>query len=372
MRLATIALRNLVRRPARSALTGLGVAIAVASLFALLSLARGVENAWRLSLDERGSHLVVYERGVVEILASSLPADLAASLADIPGIRAVAPELVSLAPVGDDAHALVTEWPLDSYLWRAMHLREGRLPRPGERGVVVLGETLAKALGRHPGEHVSLLYQEFEVIGIARFAGVMNNGVAFLPPPALQELLSRPGSTTLINIELVDPGDRRVIAAVRQRLAAVSPRAEVAETESLTRDNRVLGLLRAIGWATSAIALTMGLLAVVNTLMMAVAERTAEIGILSAIGWSRWRILAMILLEGMLLSVAGSVIGCVLGVVIAQWIAAMPAVRGFVEPEITLRLAAIVALALLALGGLGPLYPAWRAMRLDPERALQS
>ena len=371
MQLATVAVRNLFRRPARSGLTGAGIAIAVASLFALLSLARGVENAWRLSLDERGSHLVVYERGVVEILASSLPTSLVGILASVPGVKAVAPELVSLAPVGEDAHALVSEWPLDSYLWRSVHLRQGRLPRPGERAVV-LGEKLATALGRQPGEHVQLLFQDFEVSGVARFSGVMNDGMAFVPAPALQDLISRPGSATIINLELVNPGDRGVISAVRERLAAASARAEVAETESLTRDNRLLGLLRAIAWATSAIALGMGLLAVLNTLMMAVAERTREIGIMSAIGWSRARILSMIVIEGLLLSAVSSLLGCILGVLIAHWIASMPAVRGFLEPEITLRLAVEVALALLALGGFGSVYPAWRATRLDPEKALQT
>lgn len=110
----------------------------------------------------------------------------------------------------------------------------------------------------------------------------------------------------------------------------------------------------------------------INTLMMAVAERTREIGIMSAIGWSRPRILGMIVIEGLLLSSVSSLLGCILGVLVARWIAAMPAVRGFLEPEITLRLAVEVAIALLVLGGLGSLYPAWRATRLDPEKALQT
>lgn len=103
---------------------------------------------------------------------------------------------------------------------------------------MVLGETLAKALGRQPGEHVRLLFQDFEVIGVARFSGAMNDGMAFVPAPVLQELINRPGSATIINLELVNPGDRDVISAVRERLAPASARAEVAETESLTRDNR--------------------------------------------------------------------------------------------------------------------------------------
>ena len=149
------------------------------------------------------------------------------------------------------------------------------------------------------------------------------------------------------------------------------PDAAFTATGDLAEQNVIVGLLDAIAWATSAIALFMGTVIVANTLMMAVAERTVEIGILSAIGWSRRRILGMILLEGLMLGAAGGLVGCVAGVAAAYWIATLPVIGGFLDPQVTPALVAEVFVAVVALSGLGGLYPAWRASRAQPAEALR-
>jgi putative ABC transport system permease protein len=119
------------------------------------------------------------------------------------------------------------------------------------------------------------------------------------------------------------------------------------------------------------VALLMGVLMVLNTLLMAVLERTREIGILSAIGWSKQRIMGALVIEGFILSALGSVAGIVIGVVGSRLLSAIPAIGRYVAVKPTLGLIAATALAAIILGVLGSFYPALVATRQSPAAALE-
>ncbi len=119
------------------------------------------------------------------------------------------------------------------------------------------------------------------------------------------------------------------------------------------------------------VALFMGVLMVLNTLLMAVLERTREIGILSAIGWSTERIMGALVIEGFLLSAVGSIFGIMLGVAGSKLLSSIPAIGRYVAVEPTLPLIAITALAAIVLGILGSFYPAFVATRASPAEALE-
>jgi putative ABC transport system permease protein len=124
--------------------------------------------------------------------------------------------------------------------------------------------------------------------------------------------------------------------------------------------------------AIIAIAVIVGLLGIVNTLSMSVIERTREIGVLRALGGSRWRIRRTMLDEGLLISLGGSIAGIATGLLVgAVWILS---VRESMDIDLALRVptAMLIAIALLgvAIGTLAAILPARRAARLDPLQAL--
>ena len=371
MRFSTLPARNLTRRPARTVLTVLGIVVAVGSLVALLSLAHGFANAWLTSLNERKTQLVAVQKGMVEILTSSLPQALVGQLRQVEGVASANGALLALVPAEQDYTMLFAGWSDDDTEWRNLAYVEGRAPQPGEESVVVLGEVLALALDKHPGDTVRLLYRPFRVVGVARFGNAINNNMALAPLGQIQTLLHREGTVSLIHLRLDHPDRKEMVAATTARLRAAAPEAAFTATGDLADQNVIVGLLDAIAWSTSAIALFMGTVIVANTLMMAVAERTVEIGILSAIGWSPRRILALILLEGLMLGAIGGLIGCAAGVAAAYWIASLPVVGGFLEPQVTPSLVAEVFAAVILVSGVGGLYPAWRASRALPAEALR-
>jgi putative ABC transport system permease protein len=107
-----------------------------------------------------------------------------------------------------------------------------------------------------------------------------------------------------------------------------------------------------------------------NTMMMSVLERTQEIGLLKALGWQPQRIVKMVMLEALLLRVAGAVLGVVAGWLLTHLFAESSALKGLLRPAVSQ--AALVASLLLAalMGLLGSALPAMRASRLSPVEAL--
>jgi len=122
-------------------------------------------------------------------------------------------------------------------------------------------------------------------------------------------------------------------------------------------------------WIVSLISVIVGGLGVLNTMLMAVSERTREIGTLRAVGWSRGQVLRMILAEGLVISVVGGGLGLFLGTFGAETLIHW-APRGLDTRYSGLLLLQGFLIA-LALGFFGALYPAWQASRLSPIEALK-
>ncbi len=363
--------RNLTQRPTRSFLTLLGVSLSVAAYVALAGLSRGIDNAARDGLTENGIHLIVTERGVVDIFASALPMDLESDLRAIDGVTNVAPDLANLVPAEADSHVLLNGWGAGSFLWDTVPLVAGELPSQDQPRSVVLGSRLAESLGKRTGDTVELLYEPFLVAGIAEFDSLMNDNRAILPLSSMQELTFRNGVVTVFHLQLEDPRDAEALAEIRATIESTWPRLRTASPEGITQDNRMVEIFQGFGWAVSAIALVMAVLIVINTLVMSVTERKQELAILSAIGWGRLRIIAMIVTEGMMLTAIGSAVGIALGIASASFVSAMPAVQGLVQPEITWWLLVEIVVAVLMLGAVASFYPAWRTTRMVPVTALQ-
>jgi putative ABC transport system permease protein len=360
MRFVSIAVRNLTGRPVRSLLTAFGVALAVAGFIVLTGFSHGMDRAWTTSLVERDVQMTAVPRGTVQVLAASVDEGAARRIAAVSGVRDAAGELASMVLLPSGQPVLAVGWAPGSFLWQTLRLSTGRLPAPADGAV--LGQGLAAALRLAPGDAFPLLGARLHVAAVFHPAGVINNNMAIVPLPALQRLLNRPGKVTVIDLRLTHPDDPAQVEAVRARLAAAFPGLTFTETRSVADTNDILRLIRAMAWGISLIALAMGLFTVLNTLLMSVTERVREFGILSALGWSPARVLAMVVIEGVALAAAGSLAGVVLGVAGLRWLAAAPMLRGLLEPEIGVRVLGQVVAATLLLGVAGSLYPAGRAV----------
>lgn len=364
-----LASRNLARRPVRSLLTSLGVAFAVGSFIALYGLSSSVENNAQQDLDERGTHLVVNRRGNAELFGGTVPETIGPKLAAIAGIKEVSGELITLSATDRDNHVLAAGWAEDSFFWKNVPLQAGRLPNPGEKKVILIGNGVADALGAKLGGSIGLMDQRFQVIGITRYTSIITRNSVVVPLSDLQELTFRSGVVTYFHVRLAKPEDPDEVERVTQAIEALAG-LKVSTTETMLRNDRLLGLMRAVSKAMAWVALLMGVLMVLNTLLMAVLERTREIGIMSAIGWSPSRIMGTLMVEGLVLSLGGSIVGIFFGIVGSHLLSTIPSIGRYVEVRPTIGLIIATAIAAVALGILGAFYPAWLATRQNPAAAL--
>ena len=370
MTLAELALRNLQRRPLRSVLSAFGIGLAVASAIALVALSRSVTGSVQASVDERGADLTIMQRGAADLFGGFLPAGLGQRIARVPGVTGVAPELVMFAPSEHNREIIVTGWPETSFFWQHTPLAAGRLPHSGERGVAVVGDVVAGALDKQVGDRIEFLGASFRIIGITRYVSAVNRGLVIVPLADLQDASYRANQVTMFHVSLTRDMAPAEVLATRQRIEKLGP-LSASMTSEMLRNDRYIKILNAISLATSAIAVAIGILNVLNTLIFTIQERTREIGILGAIGWSRRLIATSIVIEGMILCIFGCVIGVVLGFLASYLFDAIPVIGDYLSFKPTLGLIVPTLIATMALCFAGSLYPAWRAIRFTPAEALQ-
>lgn len=360
--------RNLLRRPARALFTLLGVALAIASYVALTGLASGMIEGAGASQEERGVDLVVTHRGMVELYSGSLPEALGAAIRARPGVADVSAELVTALEYGT-GQAIVTGWRSDEFNFREMRLRRGRRPaRPGE---VVLGEALADAAGVGVGGEIELNFAQFRVVGISAYDNGYLRNMAIMTLPDLQNLLARPGVVSVFQIRLRHPEDAQARERARASILALRPNLNVSTTAEAMRASKLVQMIDSSSFAISLVALSIGCLSVLNTMAMGVEERTREVGILAAIGWSRRRILGLILSEGFLIAGVGGAVGIVLGWAGHDYLSRSVTQGAQLETSTMIVQAVRAEMIALLVGLVGAFIPAWRASRLRPAAALR-
>ena len=365
-----LAYRNLQRRRTRSILTILGVAFAVGSFITLYGLSRSVHENVERSFDEHGTDLTVKRRGIAEPFGGTIPQELIPEIAKIPGVQDVAGQLITFAATDNDDSVLAAGWSPDSFYWANVPLKAGRIPGPGDSKVAMVGSDIARTMGKTVGDDITLLGEKFKIVGLTDYHSVINRNQVIVKLADLQELTFRTGAVTFLSIKLANPGDDAAAERTAREVEALD-KLTVSKSEGMLRNDSLFGLLTAVSTSMAWVALFMGVLMVLNTLLMAVLERTREIGILSAIGWSKERIMLALIIEGFILSAFGALVGIVLGIAGSKLLSAVPAIGRYVAVEPTVPLIAITALAAVILGILGSFYPAWVATRASPAEALE-
>jgi putative ABC transport system permease protein len=255
-------------------------------------------------------------------------------------------------------------------LWKKVPLREGRVPASDERGVAVLGDAAAASLGKKLDDEIQILGESFKVIGIANYTTIINRGLVLMPLPDLQKISSRPEQVTVIHV-IMERGAEPVNLARAKRAIETLGNLTASTANDVLDKDRNFAILDAVSLAISIIAIVMGAIYVLNALVMATQERTREIGIFAAIGWSKRRIMASIVIEGILMCVIGCGLGLLLSFAAAFAFPHIPAIGNLVSFTPNAALIAPILAAAFVLCVLGSLFPAWRAVKMLPAEALR-
>ncbi len=362
--------RNVITRKVRSLLTGTAVAIGIMTVVALGVLTHSLRVTATSILRTGSADFTIAQRGVSDVLFSAMDETQVKQVQSYPEVDTAIGVLIGSFKM-DTNHPFFLEIgikPEDLQPF-GVQVVAGRAHGADATDEAMLGYRAARDLGKTVGDTVTLDAVDYVVVGIFSTGQVFGDSASMLPLPKLQAEERKPGDVTLMFVK-VKPGAN--IDALRAQIEKDSPElATVRSVSEFGRIDRNLSLISAANAAITIIALVIGAIGVMNTTMMSVFERTREFGVLRAVGWTRVRVLALVLGEAFLIALASAAVGVAMGYVSIRLIERLPEVVGFFQPDYTASVFGRALGIAVGMAVIGAIYPAVRAALLEPLEALR-
>jgi putative ABC transport system permease protein len=360
------ALRSLWRRPTRTLLTTLGLGIGVGFIVMLIGITEGSRQVFTKLLTAGQADLVAEQADASDVAFSQIDERIADQIRMQPEVRAVS-KLVFGTTTGEGL-AFFFVFGLDPNEEYLPHyrIREGRpIARPRE---IMIGRLAAESQKKHVGDTLHVAGSSYRIVGI------YENGVSYediggvMDLHDAQRLFGKPRQLSFIGIGLHDPSRAAEVAAALERQF---PEVMVMQAATMTERMQDFVSMNAVFNALVALMVVVGGIVMTNVMVMSVFERTQEIGVLRALGWKRWRLLRMVLVESLALSGLSGLAGIVIGLGLNALFALEPTYGRLLPTSYTTASIVELIVLVLALGTAGGLYPAWRAANLRPVEALR-
>jgi len=399
-----VALRGLVANKMRSGLTMLGVVIGVASVIALMSIGSGAQASITEQINDVGSNLVMVMPSGSNGQLTDEDVETIADQRFVPDALVVAPEFGRSTQVifgNEDVNVSVTGiTPQYPDAVSGVEVTNGRFIEKNDvdtrSNVAVIGYDVAVDLfgGFDPvgkkikvvlpggtGDRISLT-----VVGVLEESGdsmlSSTDSAVFVPLSTAQTKIfdgrSALGEPLVTQITVVATAEDRADKLVdditwilRERHAVASDEDDdftvISQADLLDMTSQVTGIMTTFLGAIAGISLLVGGIGIMNIMLVSVTERTREIGLRKAVGARRSDILTQFLLEAVLLSAVGGILGILLGVGLASLVN----LSGLMEALVTADSVLLAVGFSLAIGIFFGIYPANQAARLNPIDALR-
>lgn len=380
MHLFTFALKNIAQRKLRSALTATGLAIAVSAVILLVGISTGFHTSILAMFEKASVDIIVLRKGTAQRIASNLDESLQAELARLPGVETIEPMLVNLVSFEDAGLPVVQIFGCSpqSSLTRGFRFRSGQLMQSDDAPGIVIGYVLADILQKKVGDTVEVEGEPVEIVGIYQTNSLLEDNSAMMGLRELQRLMGQTGRVSSFLISVASGPDHHArVEAVRGEVEAlpVGPSRKFI-LKAMTKEEHVntaleLQLVNALVWATSGVALVLGSIGVLNTMMMSIAARTRDIGVMRAVGWRPRRVMTLILAEAAVLCLFGALAGTLIGVGGTILLGMLPMTKAIISQVVYPSVIVTAASLAFVAGLVGGAYPAYMASRLLPAEALR-
>jgi putative ABC transport system permease protein len=400
--LARYAVREVKRRKLRSVASIIGYVIGVAFLIITVSFAQSYNLVAEASLNRIGTHFVVYipasktcpcQFGEVgpffkDTYTPTFNLSIVETIKALPGVADAAPCLMfrvdNLTICGVNFDSLATETTAVS----SKMLVEGDYSRVYDADAVLVDSVFADLAEIDVGDNITAFNRVFTVVGIvnpslySRPAGIAN---MYAPLTVVQEIAEFYGNLynfgvkdiNVVLVEIAPEGDSAYISDVEQSVLRTmesygGQAGAIVGYQCGVAARKVVPITQDSAWAISVVLLAAAMLFALKSQFASVAERTKEIGVLKAIGWTDSDVMQQVFLESLLQGLAGGIIGVGVGYLVTFLIPQLSLVS---TQALVLTISPFVVLLGLCFsisgGALAGIIPAWRAAKLQPAEALR-
>lgn len=392
----------LLANKARSSLTILGIVIGIASVIAMIAIGQGAKNNIESSIQSLGSNLVLVMPGMQRSAgagvsqargsATTLTLDDAEAIASqVTAVAAVAPDLSGRYQVtakGTNSNTSIVGTTASYTTIRSVEVAEGNFITEQNvkslSKVAVLGPTARDDLfgedSNPVGQTIRIKSIDFKVIGVTAEKGGSGfsnqDDMIFIPISTAQQFLAGSNKVSTISVQAEDQEsmtqmqqDITDLLLARHNItnAALADFSTMNQSDVIATASSVTDTFTALLGSVAAISLLVGGIGIMNMMLTTVKERTREIGLRKAIGAKRRDISWQFLLEAMMLTFLGGIIGIILG-----WLISL-IIRQFANIAASVSLSSVfLAFGVsAAIGIVFGYYPARSASRLNPIEALR-
>ena len=385
MNLLTLSLKDLLRKPARSLLTVAGVALASATLFSLLSFNKGYDASLKKEMSDSGIHMLVSTEGCPMEAASLalhggeipkfLPESRLPAIRAVPGVRAVTGMLIFSVQgegnrmdlfygVDDEFYKLRKNWKLKGTWFTDAHS-------------IILGAEAARVEKRDVGDKIYFpeIDTEFKVTGILERTGSEDDGFFFIPLKTAQKVFHKEGKLTGAGVNIADVTTQ--LDSVKDGIEQIPDVYVVTAQQMIQQILALVGSSKTLMFAVLSIALVIAVLGVLNTVLMSVMEKLREFGYMRCIGASPGSVFQIVLIETVVLCLAGGLLGVTVGALgstLADTLirGVLPYAPGGKMLVFDPRVFALTLSVAVGIGALAGLYPSWRASSVPPMEAIRN
>ncbi len=357
--------KNLIRRPMRTLLTLLGIAIGVAAVVALGAMAQGMVVNYGSAIG-LSNDLLVIQANAFDPLFSSLDDTFETRIQAIPGVENVDPGVYAWIATDEMPFFLVYGYQPHSPAMGHYRIVEGK-PVTGPKQIAI-GRRAADSLKKGVDDTIRLYGVPYRIVGLYETGQGMEESGGVVTLADAQDIAGKSRKVSLYQVGL-----RRGTDAdqVMRRIESLDKTLSVNKASEYDAGAQWSGYMTGFAWGIAAIAIIIGGLGMMNAMIMSVMERTREIGTLRALGWTRARVTRLIMGEALVVSFLGGLVGIALGIGMTELAAAVPGVGAFMEGIYTPGIFVQGMITAILLGVIGGAYPARRAANLLPVEALR-
>ncbi|MDO8846850.1 MAG: ABC transporter permease [Coriobacteriia bacterium] len=369
MKLGNLIIKNVLRQKTRTGLTLLGISIGIATILTLGAVADGLTVAFSGIVSSGEADFLIGQAGSSDLTFSRLNEDILDRLRDEDGIEQIEGVSLGVTRYGENPFFMAFGLSESGVKLGGFSRVRGDALYPGE-DEVVLGKVAASVTGKEPGDTIELFGEEFEVVGVYETGEQLQDGGAMFRTSTLQRVTQTEGNITIAFAKVTEGTDVAEITAHLDEKYAKEI-VTIKSADEVSRIDQGTEIINGATWMISALAVIIGAIGVMNTMIISVFDRIREIGVLKAVGWRRRTVMAMVLGESVIIGLVAVVVGSAIAMAVLVPMSQTDMARAFLQPaysvELWLRATAVAVLVSV----IGALYPAWKAASLSPVEALR-